>query len=270
MMRLNIPGLAALLVLVAAAGACSNRAENRTDEARAASEMEPAYDKAKSTGSPDVTKMQREAELRFRVKDVHLTTIALERMAASFGGYVAVSNYEVEEEDAVVSKISRDSAREVRKLLQRNHMEVFVLNAGLDSFLSRLAPMADHLAYRRITAHHAGIEAGRGALSDHPENAKPGIMQIRYARVVMDFDQPAIVKKWVIPNPDSLDAAKGGIAEDLVNALKSGWAGLMAFVSGLLAFWPLWLLLSMAWLVIRRRWGKKPLWLPFAAKKAAT
>lgn len=260
--------MAVLLVIVAAAGACSNHANNTADEARAASGMEPAYEKAKSTGSPDVTKMQREAELRFRVKDVHLTTIALERMAMAFGGYVAVSNYEVEEEEAVISKLGRDSAREVRKLLQRNHMEVFVLNSGLDSFLSRLAPMADHMAYRRITAHHSGIEAGRGASSDSPENAKPGALQIRYARVVMDFDQPAIVKKWVIPNPDSLDAAKGGIADDLVHSLKTGWAGLMAFVSGTLAFWPLWLLLFSVWFVIRRRWVKTPLWLPMVAKKA--
>lgn len=219
--------------------------------------------------STDVTKMLREAAMRFRVKEVQEATSVLEKMAISHGGYVAKSMYDIEASETIIKKISTDSAQEIKKLEQRNHMEVFVLNSKLDTFLDKVKNLVDHLEYRHVTAFDVNMEeafpeepkaGNQGATSSNNLNyqfASPAPtsskLRKKFARVTMDFYQTPVIRKWTIPNPDSFEVARGGFWDDFVSSLKTGWRGTAVFFNYLISFWPLWLLAAALYLWLRRR-----------------
>jgi hypothetical protein len=250
-------------------------------------ESNSAYDFAKHEREPtpapsqtDVTKMLREANLKFRVKSVKDATSILEKMAVGHGGYVAQSMYDIEESENIIRKMTTDSAEEVKKLYQRNHMEVFVLNTRLDSFLDGLNRLVDHLEFRHITAYDVELEgaqsavanAENGAFHNKTEGANESMkvtanansfvaaptpkdtrLRKKYARVTMDIYQTPVVKKWTIPNPDSFEVARGGFFDDFGASFRAGWRGTTIFFNYLVSFWPVWLLASVVVVWWKRR-----------------
>jgi len=216
---------------------------------------------SKAPSQTDVTKMQREAALQFRVKDVIKTTGVLEKMTVRHGGYVAKSYYDIEESESLIKKLSTDSAQEIKKLDQRNHMEVFVLNTNLDSFLNQISPLVDHLNYRHLSANDEPMEDAHSNSSNYLNSTatdKKTVIQndateayqkrvsntlkSKFARVTMDIYQTPVIKKWTIPNPDSFEVARGGFWEDFVSSVKQGWRGVSIFFNYIVSIWPLFLL----------------------------
>lgn len=219
----------------------------------------------------NVQKMLRTASLKFRVKDVQKSTNQIEKMARYHGGYVAQSIFNIDEVEKLIKKKSTDSAEEIKKLVPQNHIEVFVLNTQLDTFLDKIQGMVDHLEYRHLTAYDKTIEnttapsegsVGNTANAFAVANGQQ--VNTKYARVSMDIYQTPVVKKWTIPNPDSFEVARGGFGEDFVNSLKSGWRGLGIGFNVLISLWPL-LLFALGGYWWYKRRGKK---ITYKAKKA--
>jgi hypothetical protein len=259
---------------------------------------------APTPNQTDVTKMLREASLKFRVKNVNDVTGTIEKMTVRNGGYVAQSMYDIEESENIIRKVSTDSAEEVKKLLQRNHMEVFVLNSKLDTFLDGIAKLVDHLEFRHITAYDVNMEsaseaadkyvsgssdaANNGSLSfsvtdeaksetepktgyksyNWASSPAPSDMKLRkkFARVTMDIYQTPIVKKWTIPNPDSFEVARGGFFSDFGSSLKTGLRGLAFFFNYLVSLWPLILVIAIGIVFWKRRKKGLNIW-PFSFGK---
>ena len=208
------------------------------------------------------TEMLREAEMRFRVKDVQKTTATFEKMAVSHGGYVAKSMYDIEESETIIKKLSTDSAQEIKQLRQSNHMEVFVLNTKLDSFLDRVKPWVDHLEYRHLTAtemvelpkHSDG--QGNFAATELPfAQDKWQSINKKFSRVIMDFYQTPVTQKWTIPNPDSFEVARGGFWDDFGSSFKAGWRGVTMAFNYFISFWPLWVIVLLVFFWVKRRKG---------------
>ncbi len=254
-------GMAAMLV---ACNNASNTAERSYDIAKA----EPSATKQSAPPTQtDVTKMEREASLRFRVKDVIQSTGRLEKMAKKHGGYVAQSMYDIDESETLIKSLNTDSASEIKKLEPRNHLELYVLNTKLDSFLDELKPMVDHLNYRHLSAtqpetvnYSAPAEKDKELVNEAKNNyvqlpSNTGLRS-KYALVIMDIYQTPIVKKWVIPNPNSFEVARGGFWEDFVSSVKAGGRGLLIFLNMIVALWPFILIGIIVWIVVRRRMGK--------------
>lgn len=255
----HIPLHAALILLgVVSLMSCSNRSESTQDYAPQPGSASRKEEADAAVVRQDVTRMEREASLRFRVKDVKKSTSVLEKMAVKHGGYVSVSNFEIEEEEVLIRSVSVDSAREVRKLNQSNHIEVFVLNTKLDSFLDQVGPLVDHLNYRRISAYDAAMESSHGEnTAEKPAGGvKLKALRSQYARITLDIYQTPVVRQWIIPNPDSIEVARGGFWDDFRASLASGGKGILQFINGLVSLWPLWLILFTAWLLLRKKLRK--------------
>lgn len=94
----------------------------------------------------------RSAEVKFRTPDVVRSTIAIEEMVASFGGFVTKSNLESKVDSRKESNISEDSLMETIEYTVQNVMSFRVPNVKLDSMLRALSPLVDFIDYRRITA----------------------------------------------------------------------------------------------------------------------
>ncbi len=94
----------------------------------------------------------RTAEVKFRTPDVVRSTIAIEDMVASFGGFVTKSNLESKVDSRKESNISEDSLMETIEYTVQNVMTFRVPNVKLDSMLRALSPLVDFIDYRRITA----------------------------------------------------------------------------------------------------------------------
>ncbi|MBS3914233.1 MAG: hypothetical protein KG003_07015 [Bacteroidetes bacterium] len=278
----------AIMLLTVFIAACNESSKTRyLDIAKPASETQTSP----VPNQTDVTKMLREASLKFRVKNVNDVTGTIEKMTIRNGGYVAQSMYDIEESENIIRKVSTDSAEEVKKLLQRNHMEVFVLNSKLDSFLDGIAKLVDHLEFRHITAYDVNMESASDAADKYvsgtntstkngtisysvtdesksePEqktsfkshqwasSPAPADAKLRkkFARVTMDIYQTPVVKKWTIPNPDSFEVARGGFFSDFGSSLKTGWRGLALFFNYLVSLWPLILVLAAGIVFWKRR-----------------
>ena len=283
--------LALCIAAVFAVLSCSNNTGSSSRKDIQA--LDVAAPNSQQPSQTNVTKMEREAELKFRVKDVGQSTGILEKMAVANGGYVAKSFFDIDESETLIKKLSTDSAQEIKKLNQRNHLEVFVLNSKLDSFLDKIKPLVDHLEFRHVSANDVVMEsshekdksaAGGTVYADYSLDSvsanhfkantnswvspKTTVLKTRFARVTMDIYQTPVVKKWVIPNPDSFEVARGGFWEDFVASLKTGMRGTMIFFNLLVSFWPLWLLLVLGWYLWRRK-TKKSFWPSIRNKKSA-
>jgi hypothetical protein len=252
--------------------ACSE-SSNRTSRNDVAVKDEMKQEKIMETPShTDVKKMERSAELSFRVKDVNSATGLLEKLTVAHGGYVAKSNYDVDEVETLIKKVSSDSAEEIKKLEQRNHLELYVLNSKLDSFLDRIKPLVDHLNYRHLSANQFIAETKtqqnaveydyskeankNGNVSSSNQFIAPNdaiMKRSKFASVSMDIYQTPVVKKWMIPNPDSFDVARGGFWEDFLSSVKTGGRGILGFINFLVPLWPLFLLFSVFWIIWRKR-----------------
>lgn len=260
--------LSAIAIIVFGLVAC-----NSASTARGINIKSPAENKMTSEGAAvetttpnqtDLTKMLRNASMKFRVKDVQQTTLKVEKMSRQHGGYVAQSIFNIEEAESLVKKKSTDSATEIKKLIPRNHLEVFVLNTQLDSFLDRLAPMVDYLEFRHLTALDQQIEKQTpNSTSFKDENHQANNMYVannlavnaKYARVVMDIYQTPIVKKWTIPNPDSFDVARGGFWEDFINSLQVGARGIGLAINFFVSLWPIWFIALLSYLLFKSKLG---------------
>lgn len=262
--------IAIIFSVVLLAVACNNasqesRSNKYLDRAEAVTEETPVPNQT------DVTKMIREANLRFRVKEVQQATSVLEKMAVAHGGYVARSMYDIRESETIIKKISTDSSQEIKKLYQSNNMVVFVLNTQLDTFLDKVKTLVDHLEYRHITAFDNHIEESpEPKLNNRPADfASPNnwltANKKKYSKITMYFYQTPVIKKWTIPNPDSFEVARGGFWDDFASSVKSGWRGTTMFFNYMVSFWPLAFLTLVLYIVIRRK-RKKAGWKSFFRK----
>lgn len=251
---------------------CSQASGNR--ESTKSKDISSGYNEAANAPVPNQTNVQqmlRTAMLKFRVTDVQKSTNQIEKMARFHGGYVAQSMFNIEETESLIKKRNTDSAEEIKKLIPRNHIEVFVLNSKLDTFLEKVEKMVDHLEYRHLTAFDKQIETTTAEAPTKTEDGNANNYQVydrsagintKYARVTMDIYQTPVVKKWIIPNPDSFEVARGGFWEDFVSSIKSGGRGIGMAFNFIVALWPIWIFGLLIYFIIKKR---KTLF-PFAKK----
>lgn len=210
----------------------------------------------KLTRETDVQKMQRQAQLKFRTKDAQKSTLQIEKLTRQHGGYVAQSNFDVTESESLIKPYTQDSSIEIKKLYQRNEMIVYVLNTKLDSFLAAVSPIVEHLEYRYISATEMARETKSAAENNSTKYNYSSAADVEFCYVNLYFYQSPIVKKWIVPNPNSFEAARGGFFTNVGENIQMGWHNLGIFVGYFMSLWPIWMLILLFWVWWRRKNGK--------------
>ncbi len=233
----------------------------------------------------------RNADVRFRVKNVRTSTFIIEKIAAKYGGYVARTGLESNVSHTKRTKISNDSSLVTTYYTVSNNMTLRVPAENLDSTLRTMGPLVEFLDHRRIYVEDVTLRILRERLaarrlassSKRLENAvdkepaklraraaveealyrkktmadesylkKLEIMdQIKLSTVTLSVYQNKTWTQEMVANENSVDAYRPGFMHDVGQAFKSGWNGFKSVVIGLLHFWPFFLLIFTILMIVR-------------------
>lgn len=205
--------------------------------------------------------MERTMEMRFRTTSVVSVVKRLEKLSKQYGGFVSRTELSFQEAELIQQPLGDDSLLELRKLIPQCHLVVYVRNEHLDSFAENCVAYADFLEYRNYTQENQELKnAFDSGYYVAAGSAKAKALRIAYSKVILSIYQPPVVKKWVIPNTAVIDDLKPGFGHDILDSLSQGWKGVVSFVLGLIALWPLWIGGTFLMLVLRKKgwlWWRK-------------
>lgn len=220
----------------------------------------------------DETRIQpqliKTADLRFRVKDVELSTENIEAMAAKAEGFVSnsslrssnseVSNYitirvPAKNFDVLLKSISKESEYMERKEIHTEDVteEYIDIQTRLKTkkeveqrYIQILKEKAKtvqdiYTAEEQIRIIREEIEAKEGRLN-YLQN------QVAYSTITVDLFQQVEYKE----NPEELTYTFGHRLEDSVG---SGWNVVVNIFLGLLSLWPLWIISLIIYWAVRRK-----------------
>jgi len=216
------------------------------------------YSAALSADETEAINMERTMEMRFRTVELNAAIRKLESLSKRYGGYVSRTEESMDEADLVVQPKGDDSLMEIRKLIPRGNMTMYVKNEKLDSFVAQCAILADYMEYKNYTSENQQMKNAFDSgtyVSANSQKAKS--LRVAYSKVMLNMYQPPVLKKWTIPNTAAIDKIKPGFGYDVWNAVKLGWKGIGIFLIGMVALWPLWLVLFLLYALLIRRWIKK-------------
>jgi hypothetical protein len=240
----------------------------------------------------------RNADVRFRVKDVRTSTFSIEKITAKYEGYVASTHLNSRIDQVKSTPISEDSTLETTYYTVENNLTLRMPTIHLDSALRTMGNLVEYLDYRNITvtdvtlqtlanrlaARRLAISQGRlahnvdtddGKLRDKTateevifarqtaadETLLANLQlkdQIKLSTVNVQIYQRQAVRREMIANDKNIDAYQPGFGHDLGQALEAGWNLLKALVIGMLNIWPVMIILITAAILLRRFLRKKP------------
>ncbi len=223
-------------------------------------------------------KFIRTADLRFQVKSTIAATLEIEKIAAKNGGFTLESNLDNRNSFQKTTPISRDSAIETTIEELHSTITIRVPFQKLDTTLREIGRLSTLFNHRRVKAEDVSLnfienelarlnaetyQAGLGeiktganakleattrsfearAAADRArlDDLKMGDA-IRFCTVQIEVYQPLVVRQRTVANPEKMEV-KPGFLFRLGNSLRGGRAILEEIVFGLLALWPIWLLI---------------------------
>ncbi|MCD9027997.1 DUF4349 domain-containing protein [Luteimonas sp. BDR2-5] len=272
------------------------------DAATAAAEMAAPAAAADvvGDGAPDVSQMTsatatqrdparrfiRTAQLRFAVDDVYASALAIEDLAAKYGGFVVRSQVHAETRNTRRRPMGDGKLLELAEYVTRGNVTVRVPSDRLQAFLRELVGQMRFLDGRDFSAHDAQFDLLRQQLAfqrgqalqqslgdavqdddrlDRKADAFTARAQalaardeaqvaqrefedrVAFATIDMSLYQPAQVRRTERVDTEAVFAQHGpGFFPRLGKALSVGWHGLLDVLVGLAALWPLWLLVAAA------------------------
>ena len=243
------------------------------------------------TGSDSTRRFIRTADLRFKTKDVIKATYAIEDIIARHDGFVASSELKNTIDQRQSVRISRDSTLESTFFNIVNQMELRIPYRKLDTALKEIALWADFIEYRRVSAVDVRLNMMRNELtrkraarqekrladaidekgqklnqiadaedklSLRQEQADEALVsnleiqdKVNYSTISIYLWQDRTCKRVVKANEDNIDEYRPGMGIRLINAIQTGWQGLISFIVFLTHFWVLWLSGMIIFMIIR-------------------
>lgn len=272
-------GIAAVTESPAADSAASISEESESNASPLGSLSDPAR------------KIIKTADLRCRVTDVYAATIRIEQLAAIVGGGIATSKLENTTDDTRTLPYCTDSLRQISSYTTTAHLSLRIPVQRLDTVLADIAGSATFINNRslqlddvtlrylanklkneamegndaatraRTLAHHSVEAVYSGDYTDERNDTRIDRRienlklrdDVAYATLTIDLYQPQRLIQSVVPNIEAL--MQPGIGQRTALALSGGWHLLQSFLLGLLAIWPL-LLLIIAGIAGYRRYRR--------------
>ncbi len=243
-------------------------------------------------GTDTARRFIRTADLRFRVKDVVQATLGIEDIVGAHAGWITRTELRSHSRGQNIIPVSEDSLLEVTRYELVNTITLRVPNTELDSTLRqigrwvdlfdhrtiladdiRLRMMANAMAVRRAKAHSMRVAeaiddqgrklketlAAEEALQASDERRDQGLLnnmeladRVAYSTVTIDIHQRPLVRREMIANERSIDGYRPSLWSRLGDALLDGWRLLELLITGLIAIWPVLLLLGGSLWLLRR------------------
>ena len=234
-------------------------------------------------------KFIRTADIKFKVKNVHQSTYAIENTTAKFGGFVTYTNLQSDISEKTKTKISQDSTLETTKYNVENNITIRVPNTQLDTILKTISKQIDFLDFRVIKADDVSLQMLANQLAQNRSasqekrvqkaidtkgkklttiidaeenlNAKKEANdskklenlslqdQVNFSTVTLQIYQKETIKQEVVANEKMY---RQNIGSKIIDGLRTGWYMLEEIIAFLIQLWSLFLIGIMCFLLYKK------------------
>ncbi len=149
-----LPGVALLCLFVS----CGGKYENHSSADVAGLDTVSYAYNPDTSKLPEARLMVREAEMRFKVKELQKTSQKISAITAHCGGEVWNSHLQTEIQNTISKKISKDSLLEVITYRQTNELTIRVPSRNLDSLLVKLEDLSQLLHNKKVTTENVSLD----------------------------------------------------------------------------------------------------------------
>lgn len=283
-----LPGVALLCLFLTS---CGQNGSMNHDEASysTADSVAYAYD-PKTAPLPEDRMLARKAEMNFKVKELQKTSQEITSITAHFGGEIWNSNLNTEIQNTVTKQISADSLLEVITHRQTNELFIRVPSKNLDSLLTALEGLSQLLHHKETSTENVSLSYLSNELKaknmartqerheNAMENKKANLEQhtnaeltnidiqnnvidrqidnmamldrVQFSTVKVSIYQDTEAYQHVIANfhPDHFGPGLGAAS---ILALHDGWEFMQSIILFFIRIWPLYLLATGIFFLIR-------------------
>lgn len=237
-------------------------------------------------------KFVRTANAQFRVKDVYLSAVAIENIAANQGGFVLANQINASVDRVNRYAIGNAKLVELAEYTVHGNLTVRVPSNKTQDFLRALIAQVEFLDQRNFEARDVQFELLRkqleflrneeaqkqlGDLSTSPgkiadkaaiisgQNNTKAVRdeaivvqkevedKVAFSTISLSLYQLSKVRKIEIDDVDAIaKAIRPGFFSRLFSAVSVGWYGLLDIVINLFAVWPMWLAIGLIVFAIKR------------------
>ncbi len=237
-------------------------------------------------------KFIRNADLKFKVKNVSKSTDVIENTARKYGGFVASSALESTINKQFSTKISQDSTLETTRYTVENKMQLRIPNAQFDTVVKTIARevtfldsrnlkaddvalqlLSNELAQRRSATHQQRLETAidtKGKKLNQITDAEDKVDetsaehdakkienmalqdQVNFSTITLQIYQRETVKQEIVANEKNASAYEPPLGLQLVDSIKSGWYILESLLVFVVQIWSLILLGFLIFLLFRK------------------
>lgn len=243
-------------------------------------------------------KFIRTANAQFSVKEVYRSALAIEDLAAQYGGFVTRNDIRADIESTLLRPDGDGQVIDLATYTLRADLQVRVPSARTQEFLRAMAAQVEFLDRRGFSAQDAQFELLRqklafarqqqaqGALGEVADGAgrtsaktdaiyarteaqaqrdealiaqKTFEDRVAYSTIDLALYQAPQVRRTVRPDVEAIVRAESpGFFTRLWHSMRAGWDGFLNFVVGLAALWPLWLVAIVVGWWLRRLMMRRP------------
>jgi hypothetical protein len=252
-------------------------AQSETQSQLSSSAVAPSY-------TDGDRKFIRTAQVNFRVKDVYASALAIEDAVAGQGGFVVNNSIGSSVQRTQRRPIGDGKVSELAEYVVNGQLMVRVPSNKTQDFLRSIASQVSFLDHRNFNARDAqfdllrqqleakrnqetqeelGAAAREGGKLSHKTEAiaarnetkaardrariaqKEFEDQIEFSTIQLSIYQLPAVRETVVADIDELFRQnRPALGGRLVEALRSGWTGMLDLLVSSAALWPLWIVLA--------------------------
>lgn len=246
------------------------------------------------TGSDTSHRFIRTADLSFRVKDVVHATLGIEDIVKAHGGWIASTRLRSEPRGTQTIPVSEDSLLEVSRYELMNSVSLRLPDKELDVALREIGAWVDLFDHRDITADDIKLRMTANALAErrakaHSQrlgraiddrgrrlretvSAEEALLasdekrdqsllnnmdladRVAFSTVSLNIHQPTLTRREMKASEHALSAYQPSLGSRIGDALADGWRLVEMVITGLVAIWPVLVLLGGSlWMLWRKR-----------------
>ncbi|MFZ5636362.1 MAG: DUF4349 domain-containing protein [Pseudomonadota bacterium] len=237
----------------------------------------------------------RTAQAQFRVKDVYTSALAIEDAAAQQGGFVVSNDISAQTLSVQRRPVGDGKLIELAEYTVRGDLTVRVPSDNTQAFLRAIASQMEFLDQRGFRAtdaqfdllrrqlawqreQQAQLELGEAVRDGDRLDRKADVIaarsgaklqrdealieqkqfedQVAFSTITLSLHQLSKIRQTEMPDVEAVFRKHSpGFFMRLWEALRVGWYGVLDLVIALMHVWPLWLLLGLT-VVVLRRWHR--------------
>lgn len=214
--------------------------------------------------------MVKTATINFEVKDVYQSALQLEQLAAQFAGFVEQKDIQKTVEDQFSRSNTNGTQTVFMKISPHASMVVRIPSDQTQRFINSLPQFMLFLNEQRYEAKRLQLkllqekltqQANVGAASDSKASNRLAADiadltqqevqdRLNYSTIQLDFSQPAMLRQTQDIQLHRVALEQYGFFNRLWHSIQLGAVGFLDFLVAAMLLWPLWLILSIAVVLI--------------------